>query len=80
MSDPVQLFGYNTLCGSNADVSARLRGMADAVDAGDWNEVKSVVMLVEEMDGTLARMVFGYPMDTTRVAGLLFIEASRLAT
>lgn len=79
MAKPVQLFGYNTLCGSNVDVSAHLRGMAESVDSGEWGEVRTVVMLVEEMDGKVSRMVFGSPTDTTRFAGLLFTEATRIA-
>lgn len=61
--------------GDTADLSRWLRTYAAAIDAGNFGQLETLVLLVEQKDGTIGRASSSVenvmPLDTYRLAGLL---------
>lgn len=64
----------------NVCVAKNLRAWADRIEADDWGGVRTVVALIETLEGDLHRLTTGMPTDRARVTGLLSIAATRAAT
>lgn len=56
---------------SNESIAKHLREQADWMVEENARPVKTVIMIIERMDGTLDRQICGHACDLARVIGLL---------
>lgn len=62
-------------CGSNADIAAKLRELADTIEQEE--PVRTVIALVENADGKLWKETYGGVCDHARATGLMAIAITR---
>lgn len=62
---------------TNQAIADHLVEQAEWIVAGEYGDVATVVLLIEDTDGNLARQVCGRPCDLARITGLLTIAATR---
>jgi hypothetical protein len=65
------------LATNNKDIAKYLHEQADGFENEDSIEVRTVVLVVEGMDGSLYRSTIGQPSDLARVTGLLTMQIIR---
>lgn len=64
------------LAPNNADVAKRLHELASAIENGTWGKVHTVTVLLES-EGRIHRQLYGHPIDTARLIGLLTMATSQ---
>ena len=69
-----------TLCNTQQDVVTNLRRFANDVESGLEGDVRTIIVVIETMDGKLGHNTIGASCDLARAVGLLTIEALRSAT
>lgn len=65
----VSLVPNLALCADVADISSRLRDMADRVEEGEFGEVERVVVIVDS--GAVDYRCYGRPTENGALVGLL---------
>jgi hypothetical protein len=66
------------LAPDNACVAEELRRLAEWIEDGDFDEVITVIAVIEDGEGQIHRQTIGRPCDRARAVGLLTF-ASNLA-
>jgi len=62
-------------CGSNADIAAKLRELADEIEQEE--PIRTVIVLVENAEGSLRKENYGGVCDHARATGLMAIAIAR---
>ena len=60
---------------TNESIAKCLRDIADYIET-DESEIRTIMMVVERIDGTLYRQTIGHPCDYARAVGLLTIASA----
>jgi len=60
----------------NASIAAYLREVATCIEDGEHDDIRTVVVIMERVDGTIIRNTCGQPIDVCRVVGLLNFAAN----
>jgi hypothetical protein len=67
------------LCNSNADIAEHLETLAEQIGGGQWEDVRNVFVVIEDVHGRLGRCTYGQPCDLARAVGVLQIAITRAA-
>ncbi len=65
---------------NNEHIGDHLVALANNVCDGEFGNVRTAILLIENSDGKLIRQTCGQTCDLARVVGLLSIAATRAAT
>ena len=75
----VQLLANNALCVDQVDLAARVRQMADRIEAGEFGALERVIFLLDRPDG-IERRVYGRQCNAAELVGLLEWAKHRVIT
>jgi len=62
---------------SNESIAAHLEEQAKWIREGNYDDVRTVIVLIESVGGELTRNICGTACDLARVTGLLMVSAAR---
>jgi len=67
----VELLPNNSLCVDQQSLAARVRDLADRIEAGEFGELDRAVVIMDCPMGALSYRCYGRPTRTVELVGLL---------